>query len=185
MCNLERRAALVSIILTTALLVAVDQFTKYLATTYLAPVGAMPFIPGVMELRYVLNDGMAFSLLSGKQLFLILVTGFALTLLAAYLLVKRPSNFWERFALILVLAGGIGNLIDRIRAGVVVDFFATTFIDFAVFNVADCFVCVGVALLFVDAVYQEVRNARKTKEATLPDAQKTTAQAQDEHHAEH
>ena len=71
-----------------AVLIALDQITKYLATLYLAPVGVLPFIPGVMELRYVLNDGAAFSLLSGVEggrVILLVFTGIALAALAVYL----------------------------------------------------------------------------------------------------
>ena len=67
------------------LLVGADQLTKYLAASYLAPVGTAPFLPGIMELRYVENDGMAFSMLSGRQTLLIVVTGITLAALVWYL----------------------------------------------------------------------------------------------------
>lgn len=143
-----------------AVLIGLDQLTKYLATVYLAPVGTMPFLPGVMELHYVLNDGAAFSFLSGfawAPTFFVVVTGVALAALAGYFLWKKPSSWLERWAFILVFAGGLGNWIDRLRNGYVVDFFATTFIDFAVFNVADCFICVGAGLLVLWVLLQELR----------------------------
>ena len=135
-----------------ALLVALDQLTKYLATEHLRPVGSLPFLPGVMELRYVLNDGIAFSMFAGMRWLLIAVTGAALCVLFVYLMCKRPVSrieWLEYGSWVLVLGGGVGNLIDRVRTGYVVDFFATTFIDFAVFNVADCFITVGIALLIL------------------------------------
>lgn len=139
-------------------LIALDQITKYLATVYLAPVGTMPFLPGVMQLMYVLNDGAAFSLLAGNRIFLIAVTSLALLALLWYLFCsKKVTNRWERLALVLILSGGIGNLIDRILHGYVVDFFAVTFMDFAVFNVADCYVTVGVILLILVVIRGEVR----------------------------
>ena len=146
------------------LLVGADQLTKYLAASYLAPVGTAPFLPGIMELRYVENDGMAFSMLSGRQTLLIVVTGITLAALVWYLFFKRPQARTERVAVCLIIAGGLGNLIDRVTAGRVIDFFATTFIDFAVFNVADCFVCVGAAL-FVIAVLRQELNAKKEQKA--------------------
>ncbi|MEF9969527.1 MAG: signal peptidase II, partial [Ruthenibacterium sp.] len=76
----------------TAALVILDQITKMLATTYLAPVGVLPFIPGVMQLRYILNDGAAFSILSGNRFFLIAVTSVALLALTLYLLFKKPQS---------------------------------------------------------------------------------------------
>ncbi|MEF9969528.1 MAG: signal peptidase II, partial [Ruthenibacterium sp.] len=66
---------------------------------------------------------------------------------------------------VLILAGGIGNLIDRVLNGVVVDFFEVTFMNFAVFNVADCFVCVGAALLLLFFVLEEVKNKKGTSHA--------------------
>ena len=146
------------------LLVGVDQLTKYLAAVYLAPVGTASFLPGIMELRYVENDGMAFSMLSGRQTLLIMVTSITIGALVWYLFFKKPPMRAERVALCLIIAGGLGNLIDRVAAGRVIDFFATTFINFAVFNVADCFVCVGAAL-FVIAVLRQELNAKKEQKA--------------------
>lgn len=135
--------------------VVLDQLTKYFAQLYLQPVGTMPFIPGIMELRFVLNDGAAFSSFAGARLFLILFTGIAIAAFAVYLFWKKPPKRLERTALVLLIGGGLGNLIDRVRTGVVVDFFATTFVDFAVFNVADCFVCVGAAMLILYVFLEE------------------------------
>ncbi len=110
---------LISVIIIIAL-TGLDQLTKHLATVYLAPVGAMPFIPGVMELRYVLNDGAAFSMLADAEwgrVFLIVVTGLALAALAVYFFWKKPSSWLERWVFILIFSGGLGNLIDRVAAG--------------------------------------------------------------------
>ena len=75
-----------------------------------------------------------------------------------------------RAALVLILSGGIGNLIDRVLHGYVVDFFATTFVNFAVFNVADCFVCIGVGLLMVAVIREECQNRKKKKAEGPADA---------------
>lgn len=152
-------------VLAALVLVAFDQLTKYAATLYLAPVGSMPFIPGIMELRYILNDGAAFSILSGNRWFLIVITGLALAGLGWYLLFRKPQDKVMYFALLLVFAGGIGNLIDRVLNGAVVDFFATTFMNFAVFNVADCFVCVGMALLIFAVIRDEISAKKKKSDA--------------------
>lgn len=155
-------------ILFTAALVVLDQITKMLATAYLAPVGVLPFIPGVMQLQYVLNDGAAFSFLSGVEggrYILIAITSVALLALVIYLFVKKPQSRLEYFAWLLVLAGGLGNLIDRILNGVVVDFFALTFMNFAVFNVADCFVCIGVGMLLLFFILEEVHAKKGTSHA--------------------
>ena len=100
-----------------AALVGIDQLIKLWASNVLQPVGAMPLIPHVVELRFVLNQGMAFSLLSGKQLFLIAATSAALLLVAYALFFRSRGKYLQQAALILVLGGGIGNLIDRVRSG--------------------------------------------------------------------
>ena len=145
------------------LLVGADQLTKYLAASYLAPVGTAPFLPGIMELRYVENDGMAFSMLSGRQTLLIVVTGITLAALVWYLFFKRPQVRAERVAVCLIIAGGLGNLIDRVTAGRVIDFFATTFIDFAVFNVADICITVGAVWLAVYVLFGYEKLEKKSK----------------------
>lgn len=156
--NLKGNESLILSFVIILLLFSLDQFTKYLAARFLAPVGTAPFIPGVMELRYVRNEGAAFSILADAawgRWFLIAVTAAALVAAAIYFLQKKPRSWLWRWTFILIMAGGIGNLADRIRQGFVVDFFATTFIQFAVFNVADCFVCIGAALFALNVLREE------------------------------
>ncbi len=152
-----------------ALLLAVDQITKYLAVTYLQPVNTVPFIPGIMELRFVLNDGAAFSLFSGNRWFLIGFTSLALLIIFLYFIIKKPQSKIEIFCILLILAGGVGNLIDRILHGVVVDFFATTFINFAVFNVADCFVVIGSIVMMIYVIADEIKNNKLNKSKKADD----------------
>ena len=139
-----------------AALVGIDQLIKLWAVQALEPVGALPFIPHVVELRFVLNQGMAFSLLSGKQLFLVLSTSAALLLVAYWLFFHSRGKRLQQAALILVLGGGIGNLIDRVLNGEVVDYLNLLFMRFAVFNFADICVCVGVALWVLVILLEEV-----------------------------
>ena len=142
-----------------AALVGIDQLIKLWAVQALQPVGAMPFIPHVVELRFVLNQGMAFSLLSGKQLFLIIATSAALLAVAYGLFFRSRGKRLQQAALVLVLGGGIGNLIDRVLNGEVVDYINLLFMRFAVFTVADICVCVGVALwvlvIFLDELHAD------------------------------
>ena len=145
-------------LLAAAALIGIDQAIKLWATNVLQPVGAMPLIPHVVELRFVLNPGMAFSLLSGRQLFLIVATSAALILVAYWLLFRSRNDRLQQAALILVLGGGIGNLIDRVLNGEVVDYINPLFIDFAVFNFADILVCVGVALWVLVILLEEVED---------------------------
>lgn len=145
--------------------VALDQLTKYLAVLYLQPVGTMPFIPGVMQLRFLKNTGSAFSMFSGMQTFLICVTGLGLAVIAYMLFAEKFGGKFESIAMAFVLAGGIGNFIDRARQGYVVDFLDPTFMNFAVFNVADCFICVGLFVFAACVIREEIRLSRLSKES--------------------
>ena len=143
-----------------AALIGIDQAIKLWAVNVLQPVGSMPLIPHVVELRFVLNQGMAFSLLSGKQLFLIAATGAALLLVAYWLFFRSRGKKLQQAALILVLGGGIGNLIDRVLNGEVVDYINLLFMRFAVFNFADICVCVGVALWVLVILLEETHEEK-------------------------
>ena len=131
----------------------------------------MTLIPGVLELRYFLTDGMAFSMLAGKQKLLIAVTSLML-LGVLWMLFARKLTPLERVAWTLVLGGGIGNLIDRIATGVVVDYINVLFMNFAIFNFADICVCVGVGLLMVwvlfDSYFKEKAEKSVKTESAAP-----------------
>lgn len=135
-------------LLGAAVLVVVDQLIKHWATAQLLPVGQMDVLPGIVELRYCLNDGMAFSMLAGKQALLIGVTSVMLLAILVMLFVRKMP-LAERISWVLVLGGGVGNLIDRVLNGVVVDYINVLFMHFAIFNFADICVCVGVGLLML------------------------------------
>lgn len=147
----------------SAVFVGLDQAVKLWARTVLEPVGTMPFIPHLLQLRFVLNTGAAFSMLEGRQLLLTLITSVVLACVGGYLILDPPQKKLEYSAWVLILAGGVGNLIDRVARGAVVDLFDTLFIKFAVFNVADICITVGFGLLLLFYLLQElsVRKMRK------------------------
>lgn len=133
--------------LISIILIVIDQLVKAWVRGNIPLGGAIPFLPGIMELAYVQNTGMAFSMLSRHTWLLALLSlGVSLAIGWAIWRDKLPHPL-GRLSLALILAGGVGNLIDRVMLGYVTDMFATTFMDFAVFNVADICVCVGGALL--------------------------------------
>ena len=146
-----------------AMLVAADQGIKAWATAQLMPVGVMAVLPGIVELRYILNDGMAFSMLAGKQEILIGVTSLMLIGVLVWLLRGKMPPL-ERVAWTLVLGGGIGNLIDRVLNGVVVDYINVLFMNFAVFNFADICVCCGVGLLILSILLDDRHGKAATDE---------------------
>lgn len=142
-------------ILFTAVLIFVDRLSKVMAAKYLADGTVMTVIPYFLGLRYLENTGMAFSMLSGKTVFLAVITAAALIIMAYFLFVKNYGERFERFCFILIFAGGVGNLIDRVFQGYVIDYFEFLFMDFAIFNVADVYVCVGVGLYAIYTFYTE------------------------------
>lgn len=139
--------------LTAALLVILDQITKYLTRAYLIGNGTLVLIPGVVGLTYVENTGMAFSSFSGHTPVLALLS-FAASVLLAIAIWKRwlPRPFCQ-WMLTFILAGAVGNLIDRALLGYVTDMIHLLFIRFAVFNVADCCVVIGGILLAVYVIF--------------------------------
>ena len=135
-------------VLFVAGIVAADQVTKYLTVLYIPSLGVQPLIPGLLQISYVQNTGAAFSSFEGQQwLFALIFVVF--TGLIFYEYFKKPMGFttFERWCIAAIYGGGLGNMIDRVRLGYVVDMIETTFMDFPVFNVADCFITCGCVLL--------------------------------------
>ena len=133
-----------------ALLVGIDQGIKLIVQSNLALHESVPFIPGIIHFTYVENTGAAFNSFDGQRWFLIGLTGLAV-LFMLYLLIfrklKNPVIIWH---VAVILAGGVGNLIDRIfRGGSVIDYIELRFINFAIFNFADCIVVLGVISLMI------------------------------------
>lgn len=126
-----------------AVLVAVDQIVKYLVMTNIPSGGHVPFIPYILELTYVTNTGAAFSIFSEHTWALALVSLVMSLVLALALWKNLFRHPFGKLALTLLLAGAVGNLIDRAFRGFVVDMFNVLFMRFAVFNVADICVVVG------------------------------------------
>jgi signal peptidase II len=135
--------------LAAAALVALDQYTKLAIRSTLELGEQLTLLPGVLGLTYVQNTGMAFSSLSGATWFLTLVSLAASIAVTVMLLRNHPfSHPFGKWTLALILAGAVGNLIDRALFGFVTDMFKTLFMNFAVFNVADiCVVCGGIAMI--------------------------------------
>ncbi|MBR3149642.1 MAG: signal peptidase II [Eubacterium sp.] len=125
------------------LIIAFDQITKYLAQLYLKDGKAVSFIPRVVQLRYAENTGMAFSLFSGARWIFVALTVVVCVGVLWYMFSDRCPNLWMYWSFGVVVSGGLGNLVDRVRFGYVVDFIEPTFVNFAVFNIADSAVTLG------------------------------------------
>ncbi len=133
-------------ILLLIVLVAADQALKYWTVTHLALGESTAFIPSLMQLTRLHNYGAAWSSLSGKTIFLIVITAILMLAVAVLLVKKIVRHPLGVIAGTLILGGGIGNIIDRIWHGYVVDMFDLLLFDYPIFNLADCFVVVGVIL---------------------------------------
>lgn len=138
------------------ILVAVDQIVKFLVRANI-PIGtSLPFLPGLVELTYVQNTGAAFSILSGHTWVLTLISAVVAAAIAVALIKKVVAHPAGVLPLSVVLAGAVGNLIDRALLGYVTDMFNFQFMHFAVFNVADiCVVCGGIAFCIYFLFYYD------------------------------
>ncbi|HFI0671952.1 TPA: signal peptidase II [Streptococcus suis] len=144
-----------------AVLIAVDQLVKAWTVANIELDTVEPFIPGLMSLAYLRNYGAAWSILQNQQWFFTIVTIAAVTGLIWYYVKQIKGNLWTLFSLALMIAGALGNFIDRIRLGYVVDMFHLDFISFPVFNVADICLSVGVGILFI-CIMKEESNGSKS-----------------------
>ena len=156
--------------LVIALCIGADQAVKYYVTSHLELYESAPLLPGVVELFHIRNTGGGFSILAGHTWVLTVLTA-ALMAVIAWMLVKKyfphPLAMWT---LTVILGGGLGNLIDRVRLGYVVDMFHFQFINYPVFNVADILVVCGT--IGFAAYYLLLHDKLKSREET-PREEKT------------
>ena len=137
-----------------AALVAADQWTKFLTVSNIGLYENVPFLDGVFHFTYVQNTGAAFSSFEGARwLFCIIFLVF--TGLIIYDMVKKSMPFTnlERWCIAAVYGGGLANMIDRMRLGYVVDMVKLDFMNFPVFNLADCFITCGCVVLLVHLIF--------------------------------
>ncbi|WP_423215694.1 signal peptidase II [Streptococcus equinus] len=139
------------------ILIALDQLSKLWIVNHIPLNTVHKFLPGIFSLTYLRNYGAAFSILQNQQWFFTVIT-FAVVGAACYYFVKNlQGNFWLLFGLLLIISGGLGNFIDRVRLGYVVDMVHLDFMNFAIFNVADSYLTVGVIILFI-TLWKEEEN---------------------------
>lgn len=136
-----------------AIIVIADQITKYLTVANIPLYADIPAIPGLFHLTYVQNTGAAFSSFEGMQwLFALIFLAFTVAIIWEFSGKRWGFTTVERWALMAVYAGGLGNMIDRVRLGYVVDMIEVDFIRFPVFNVADCFITCGCIFLIAHLI---------------------------------
>lgn len=160
------------------LILVADQVTKYLTIQNIAPFSSQAFIeklcasyhlnadmyqelpgkieviPGVISFSHIHNDGGAWGMFDGAiWLFVVIFIAFAVFIVWEFSKKRMAFDTFERFCIVAVFAGGLGNIIDRLRLGFVIDMIQTEFINFPVFNVADCFITCGCILLIVHLIF--------------------------------
>ncbi len=148
----------------SVLFLIADRITKWLVVSNFELYESKPFIPKFLDFTFIYNEGGAWGILSGKTWFLVVFTAIAL-IACVVLLIKNgrrnPIFFW---AVCLVVSGGLGNMYDRIfNDGKVIDFLRTLFMDFPIFNIADCAVVIGAGLLILHFVIDIIKEEKEKK----------------------
>lgn len=147
--------------------VLLDQLTKWITVEYLKSVGSVPLIEDVLHLSYVENTGAAFGIMKDSRWLFMVVSAVAIAVLIFVIAKYGRGHAFASAAVAMVLGGGIGNMIDRVRLGYVIDFIDFRLINFAVFNVADSFVTVGAVMLVCFLLSEMVRESKAEKAAAV------------------
>ena len=161
------------------LVVFLDQLTKYLTILFLKPMPTLPIIEDVIHLTYVENTGAAFGMMKDQRWLFMIVSTVAIVIMLVYLFKKKTQPKLENVAISFIVGGGIGNMIDRVLLGYVVDMIDFRLINFAVFNVADSFVCVGAGLLMLYVILSAVKEYKEEKAKKLALEEGETAEELD------
>ena len=132
--------------------VAGGQIIKYLVVENLKPNGVITAIPGFLQFVYVENTGAAFGMFDDFTMILTIITAICIVVVLAAMILYQKHTFFSRAASILIISGGIGNLIDRFLLGYVVDYIQVSFFP-PIFNLADCFVVVGVIFFLIHFLF--------------------------------
>lgn len=144
--------------------IALDQLTKWLAVKFLSPIDTVPLIKDVLHLTYVENRGAAFGMLANHRWVFIVISTVTIIAMLYVLFSGRLQNKLYTVSVSMIISGGIGNMIDRTLLGYVVDFIDFRLINFAVFNGADSFVCVGAGILILALILDIIKESRKRDE---------------------
>ena len=151
-------------LLSVLALTGADQLFKHFVILHLRDREPFVLIPHVLQLHYTENDGAMMGLLQGKTV-LMIVLALAVFAVLLYLVFSKRIRFGLIYCcLVAILAGGLGNLIDRIFRGFVVDYIEVLFVRFYIFNFADCLITVGAFLIVFYEIYEMIRDSKKKKE---------------------
>ena len=151
-------------LLAVAVLTGIDQLIKHFVYIRLRNAGPKTVIPGVFQLHYSENDGAMMGLMQGKTTIMIVAALVILVVLLFVIFSKKVKFGFFYCCLVGIIAGGFGNIIDRIFRGFVIDYIEVTFVDFYIFNFADCLVTAGAFLIIFYEIYEIIRDYKQKKE---------------------
>lgn len=163
--RLNRKVLLAVQLVGVCIFTAIDQMIKYAVLEKLKPVGSVKVIDGFLAWTYAENTGAAFSIFSDNTLFLTVFTAIALLVGLGWLVFSKTHHVIYDICIPLLIAGGLGNLIDRIALGFVVDYIQVLFVDFPVFNFADCLVTCSAIALIIFLIYDLIADMKRDKTA--------------------
>lgn len=152
-----------------AVLVGADQLFKYLVVEYIKPIEYLDIIDGVIRFRYVENTGAVFGSFATHTLILTIFSIILLVVTIVLFVVNKNKSKFVNVCLLLMISGGIGNIIDRLRLKYVVDFIEPVFVDFAVFNFADCLITVGAFMLIGYLIVDIIKDGKNSKKGDKKD----------------
>ena len=163
--NKERLSAtkikVISIIAMFALVV-VDQIIKYFIDIFLKPIGSVPVIRNILQLSYYENDGAMMGMMNGKTLTMTILAVICLAVIAFVIFSGKVKFGIDYCCIVLMMSGGLGNIIDRIFRGYVIDYIEVLFVDFYIFNFADCLVTCAAFVMIGNQIY-EIYKEKKVK----------------------
>ena len=143
--------------------IGLDQLTKLIAINRLKPIGTFPIIEDVFHFTFTTNDGMAFGMLDNQRWIFLTISTITIIIMGIILYTGRLSNKLYTVSVSMIISGGIGNMIDRLTTGEVVDFLDFRLINFAIFNIADTIVCIGAGILILAMVLDIIKESKMKK----------------------
>lgn len=144
-------------------LVLSDQIIKYFVDLYLKPVGSLPVVKNILQFSYYENDGAMMGMMRGKTVTMTLLAIICLLVIAFVIFSGKIRFGVDYCCVVLIISGGLGNIIDRIFRGYVIDYIEVLFIDFYIFNFADCLVTCAAVILILNQIYEIIKENKAKK----------------------
>ena len=150
-------------------LVSIDQIIKYYVDLYLKPIGSVTVLNKVLQLSYYENDGAMMGMMNGKTLTMTILAVICLVVIAFVIFSGKVKFGIDYCCIVLMMSGGLGNIIDRIFRGYVIDYIEVLFVDFYIFNFADCLVTCAAILMICNQIYEIYKENKAKKEKATDD----------------